>query len=146
MGAPLKGRLCQYGNCPVETTFVTLNYNSEERPAFCSATHAALWLLRREGHKEIAAQLEARFSGSPVHKLVVKPRSAYTVCGMGVTAYYPNSATALTNDGQHILCTEAPTKVTCEKCAGRTVMRSEPDHKYKPGAYGACRRCGGDKH
>lgn len=123
MGAPLKNRLCQYGNCPVETTFVVVNYNSEEKPAFCSATHAALWLLRREGHAEIAASLEARFSASPVHKLVVKPRSAYTVCGIGVVAYYPNSETAMTRDGANILCTEAKTKVTCERCAGRTVRR-----------------------
>lgn len=123
MGRPMGNRLCQFGNCQIDTTFVTLNYNSEERPAFCSATHAALWLLQREGHKEIAANLEARLSASPVHKLVIKPRSAYTVCGMSVITYYHNSATALTNDGQHILCTEAPTKVTCEKCAGRTMVR-----------------------
>lgn len=128
--APLKNRLCQYGNCPVETTFVIVNYNSEEKPAFCSATHAALWLLRREGHTEIAASLEAKFGSPDVHKLVIKPRSSYTVCGVGIVAYYPNSATAMTNEGQHIQCTENKAKVTCERCAGRTVRR-EAGRRFK---------------
>jgi hypothetical protein len=53
----MKNRLCQYGNCDVETTTITVNCG-DERPAFCGACHAALWLLQREGHRAIAAKLE----------------------------------------------------------------------------------------
>lgn len=59
----MKDRLCQYGNCEIETTTVTVNYGTRipvERPAFCGAVHAALWLLAREGHRTLAREIEAR--------------------------------------------------------------------------------------
>jgi hypothetical protein len=39
-------RMCEYGNCTSTDIAVTVNYRKEQRPAFCCAEHAALWLLR----------------------------------------------------------------------------------------------------
>ena len=39
-------RLCAFGNCHNDEVRVTLN-NGDERPAFCSELHAALWLVGR---------------------------------------------------------------------------------------------------
>jgi len=43
----MKDRLCDYGDCEETKVAVTVNFKNEERPAFCCAEHAALWLLKR---------------------------------------------------------------------------------------------------
>lgn len=41
-------RICQYGNCENTRVEITVNYRTAgERPAFCCAEHAALWLMER---------------------------------------------------------------------------------------------------
>lgn len=39
-------RLCAFGNCASHDARVTMN-TGDERPAFCSELHAALWLVAR---------------------------------------------------------------------------------------------------
>lgn len=39
-------RLCAFGNCHNYEAVVTIN-TGDERPAFCSELHAALWLVGR---------------------------------------------------------------------------------------------------
>jgi hypothetical protein len=46
-----KERLCEYGNCNSTESKVTVNYMGSEpaeRPSFCSAEHAAIWLVLRQ--------------------------------------------------------------------------------------------------
>jgi hypothetical protein len=45
---PVKERMCDYGNCEETKVAVTVNFKNEERPAFCCAEHAAMWLLKRD--------------------------------------------------------------------------------------------------
>lgn len=58
----MRQRLCQYANCQIDTTNVIVTDGAGgkpmERPAFCGRMHAALWLLDREGHRELARQIE----------------------------------------------------------------------------------------
>jgi len=55
----MKDRLCNYGNCQIETSQVVLSWRGHgERPAFCGPVHAALYLLKHEGHAELSRQLE----------------------------------------------------------------------------------------
>jgi hypothetical protein len=64
-------RLCQYGNCDKYVTVsansggVSVNYHNEEKPVFCCGTHAALWLLGRDGHKASVALLENKLDVEP---------------------------------------------------------------------------------
>lgn len=55
-------RLCDYDSCQIVNSptsgGVTINYHNEERPSFCGACHAAMWLLKREGHKFVAGRVE----------------------------------------------------------------------------------------
>lgn len=61
----MKDRLCAWANCDIEVTKVVVTDGASgipgERPAFCGRAHAALWLLDREGHRDLARQIEERF-------------------------------------------------------------------------------------
>lgn len=62
-----KPRLCQYGDCDIETTTPVLVHDGRlsrrVRPSFCGRTHAALYLLSQEGHRDLAIRLELMFAG-----------------------------------------------------------------------------------
>ena len=42
-----KEHLCDHGDCENTNVEVRVSYN-DERPTFCCADHAAMWLLERE--------------------------------------------------------------------------------------------------
>jgi hypothetical protein len=58
----MKDRLCEFGSCTIETTTVVVSdrgdRNDSRRVGFCGRTHAALWLLQEEGHKDLASEIE----------------------------------------------------------------------------------------
>lgn len=57
---------------------------------------------------------------TPIHKLIIRPRSAATACGTRIGAYYPMSDSGLSTDGRTVLqLTITDTEVTCEKCSER---------------------------
>lgn len=60
----MKQTLCQYGNCTLESSriCVTRDMNPGERSYFCSEVHAALYLLEREGHRQLAKEIEAQLT------------------------------------------------------------------------------------
>jgi hypothetical protein len=56
----------------------------------------------------------------PIHKLIIKPQSAQTACGLTVIAYYPMSNTAMGDEaGQDVFNVTVGKQVTCQKCKER---------------------------
>lgn len=45
-------RVCQYGNCEETETPIGVSGLAGERPRFCCAGHAGLWLLQRHAQTE----------------------------------------------------------------------------------------------
>lgn len=48
-------RMCAYASCQETKVAVTVN-TGDERPAFCCAEHAGLWLLRQSFIHELGMQ------------------------------------------------------------------------------------------
>ncbi len=56
-------RICQYGNCDKDVVVgngngVSVNYHGQDKPVFCCGTHAGLWLLNRDGHRNFVREFE----------------------------------------------------------------------------------------
>lgn len=63
-----------------------------------------------------------------VHLLLFDVRSARTLCGLRVHAFYPNTEGATCTVGCNVMmidCTTSPAHMTCQRCAAVSKRRAD---------------------